>query len=156
MAWIAEQMAENGMVTQAREVLAMERELAEAKDGMVRMTMLHKGLMANADQRYEELSAALSDAKAEMAKAMDQCQRYALCMNTAGIDDLWSRAERAEAENARLRKDAQRYRWLRDRPLDILFHLFKIEGGRNPDDELDAAIDAALSASPNESTKGGA
>ena len=31
MEWIAEQMAENGMVTQAREVLAMEAALAEAQ-----------------------------------------------------------------------------------------------------------------------------
>ena len=42
MTWIAEQMAENGMVTQAREVLAMEAALAEAQRDAARYRHMRK------------------------------------------------------------------------------------------------------------------
>jgi hypothetical protein len=46
---------------------------------------------------------------------------------------------------AELERDAERYRWLRDhRQLEVLLHLFDVYARRNPDDELDAAIDAAM------------
>ena len=45
--------------------------------------------------------------------------------------------------------DARRYTYLRDRfPIEILL-LLNLEAGRNPDDELDEAIDS-LAAAPGE------
>jgi hypothetical protein len=41
--------------------------------------------------------------------------------------------------------DAERYRFLRDRdPVGFAFHALGLEVGRNPEDEIDAAIDAAI------------
>jgi hypothetical protein len=57
--------------------------------------------------------------------------------NDACLKEI-TRAEKAEAENAALRVDAERYRWLR-RYADEDFLVGKSEDG------VDAAIDAAMS-----------
>ena len=65
-------------------------------------------------------------------------------------DDCWSwgpghykcavgKIERLRAENARLREDAARYRWLRDREIPEWLDLWH----QNPD-RIDAAIDEAM------------
>jgi hypothetical protein len=67
----------------------------------------------------------------------------------AAIANLWATAEdritELERENAELRKDAERYRWLKDSPWDedltrvIQFHL---------NAKFDTAIDAAMEKKP--------
>ena len=55
----------------------------------------------------------------------------------------------AQAEIETLRVDAKRYQHLRDfYALQVLLIVFDIEAGCNPDEELDAAIDAALKEKP--------
>ena len=55
MEWIAEQMAENGMVTQAREVIAMETALQSAHAGLAEAQMENEQQRHDIDRLYASL-----------------------------------------------------------------------------------------------------
>lgn len=70
--WIAEQMRENGMYTQADEVLAMERELAAA-------TMLnagHQRLATKYRERAEQAESALAELRAAAERDVRDAGRW--------------------------------------------------------------------------------
>jgi hypothetical protein len=65
----------------------------------------------------------------------------------AKIEELIAERDKLRAELAELRRDAERYRWLRDAE-DRSYVALAMENGSEPvwisGDELDAAIDAAM------------
>lgn len=117
--------------------------------------------MEEAIEELDAMQSALDDADAKLAARDDEVERA----HNAGFVEA-SRIHRVEIE--RLRKDAERYRWLRCPKQDVSLVLDKrtgyvpisddgLAGGYwiyeyRAGDELDAAIDAALS----EEVKGGA
>jgi hypothetical protein len=63
----------------------------------------------------------------------------------AELREVSDRAFRAEAENERLRADAERYRWLRD-PANAYRDEWNYFGPYSSEAEIDAVIDAARAA----------
>lgn len=107
-----------------------------------------------------DLIARLRAGLVEAADAIEQLQQRAEAAENAATfalrsaSDAHSRAEAAEAELARVKKDAERYRWLRDdegfaaidwdanlRVPEMPLEWWETATGG---DQLDAAIDAAM------------
>ena len=113
--WLADQMRENGMYTQADEVIALERRLREAERERDEARVAHGAAMAlrlDMMKRAESAEAALVDTQRHVTTLLMQDEEY-----HAMAQRVLTKAESAERARDEAQRDARRYIYLYENAL---------------------------------------
>lgn len=108
-----------------KKIIAMAKEAADRIEQLERENNEHNATRERANQRAFLLEAKLEQLETE-----------------SGFKERKARIEELARENAELRRDAERYQWIRENDRDVLC------GPYSTAEYLDAAIDAAMNPAP--------